>query len=308
MREESVLVIGSANMDLVVSAERFPKPGETILGNKFGMYPGGKGANQAVACAKLGMKTYFIGKMGNDIYKDRLIASMYNEGVDNSHLFIDENESTGIAIITVDCTGENEIIVVSGSNMKLTPEDIESKEKLFSRCRIVLTQLETPIETVLKSALLAKEHGCLFLLNPAPARPLPMEILPLIDYLTPNETELQLLSNIKVTDDIKTIEKAATALIDRGVKNVIVTLGDKGAMLANGNNIQTYPARKVNVLDSTAAGDAFNGAFACMLAKGESADAAIRFAINAASISVTRMGAQSSMASLEEVLSLDKLL
>ncbi len=300
MERDGVLVIGSANMDLVVSTGRFPQPGETIFGKKFEMFPGGKGSNQAVCCAKLGAKTYFIGKMGNDDFQKKLSLNMKNERVDIEHIFIDADESTGAALITVDGKGENEIVVISGSNMKLSPENIEEKRELFSKVKVVIAQLEIPLNTVLKAAEISKENDSVFILNPAPAKELPEELISTIDFLTPNETELELLSGIKVSDE-KSIEKAAEKLLEKGVKNIIVTMGDKGAYLINKNERKIFPANKVDIVDSTGAGDAFNGAFAFALSNGEGIDKAIELAISVASFSVTKMGAQSSMPGLEEI-------
>ena len=300
MKQEAVLVIGSANMDMVVTAEHFPQPGETILGKKFGMFPGGKGANQAVACAKLDGITYFIGKMGKDIFKEKLVQNMKNDGVNLDYLLIDNKESTGIALITVDATGENEIVVVSGSNMKLAPDEVASKRHVFQQVNVVLTQLEIPLETVQKAAELAKASSALLILNPAPARTLPEHLLKQVDFLTPNETELEILSG-KSVKDVESAKAAAANLLKKGVKNIIVTLGEKGALLVNENQHKLFPTRQVTAVDTTAAGDAFNGALALSLAKGEEIAAAIQFANQVASFSVTRMGAQSSMPTRDEI-------
>ncbi len=300
MDRDGILVVGSANMDMVVTAEHFPQPGETILGKKFGMFPGGKGANQAVACAKLGGITYFSGKMGNDIFKEKLAQNMKNDGVNLDYLLIDNQESTGIALIIVDSMGENEIVVVSGSNMKLTPYEVESKRHIFQQVNVVLTQLEIPLETVQKAAELAKASSALFILNPAPARILPEHLLKQVDFLTPNETELEILSRESVKD-VESAKAAAANLLKKGVKNIIITLGEKGALLVNDNQEQLFPIRKVTPMDTTAAGDAFNGALALSLAKGEEIAAAIQFANQVASFSVTRMGAQSSMPTRNEI-------
>ena len=300
MEKKGVLIVGSSNLDLVVMVKRFPKNGETIFGNKFEMFPGGKGANQAVCASRLGCKTTFIGKMGNDEFREKLSLIMIESGVDLSNLFTDENENTGTALITVDSNGQNQIIVISGSNMKLSPKEVESKSSVFAEASVVLTQLEIPIETVMKSAELAKENASIFILNPAPAMQIPDSLFPLIDYLTPNESELEILSGIKIIDDAS-IENALNVLIDKGVKNVIVTLGKKGAMLMNKAVKKYFQARKVEVVDSTAAGDAFNGAFASSLSEGNSVEDAIEFANKIASISVTRMGAQSSLPYYNEI-------
>lgn len=301
MDRKSMLVIGSANMDMVVKTAYFPRAGETVLGYDFGMYPGGKGANQAVAAAKLGGDVFFIGKMGNDLFKERLVESMTRDHVHLDHLFTDKENSTGIALIMVDEKGENEIVVVSGSNMRLTPDDINSKQHLFPQVGVVLTQLEITMETVETAARLTKESNGIFILNPAPAQKLPESLLKAVDYLTPNETELALIAERPV-DDIDSVYTAARDVIKRGVKNLIVTLGDKGALWVNDKRQQLFPSRKVErVVDTTAAGDAFNGAFALSLARGRSVDSAIQFANTVAAYSVTKMGAQSSMPLLSDI-------
>ena len=300
MTSGGVLVVGSANMDLVVSAERFPAPGETVLGRHFDMFPGGKGANQAVACARLGGKTVFLGKMGQDNFKDMLIKSMGGNGVLLDHLLIDGENGTGTALITVDGKGENEIIVISGSNMCLNPEEVSVNASLFREARVVLTQLEIPMATVQKAAELAKENGDIFILNPAPANVLPQDLLTLIDYLTPNETELELLSGKRVTD-LRSAGKAAQILVEQGVKNVVVTLGEQGALLVNKDGAIHFPAKKVVAVDTTAAGDAFNGAMAFSLAQGRPIEKAIELANAVAGIAVTKLGAQASMPKLCDV-------
>ena len=302
MNKDGVLVVGSANMDLVVQCSRFPLPGETIFGNKFQMFPGGKGANQAVSCARLGVKTYFIGKTGKDELGKKLTETMRKDGIDLTNLLTDENEHTGTALITVDSNGQNEIIVISGSNMNLTSSDVREKRAVFAKAGVVLTQLEIPLETVIESARLAKENDSIFILNPAPAREIPEEIYSLIDYLTPNETELQILSNMMVSDE-NSAEKAAKLLLEKGVKNIIITLGEKGALLVNPYHTELFTTRRVDVVDTTAAGDAFNGALAYSFACGREITEAINFANKAASISVTRMGAQSSMPVIAELQS-----
>lgn len=306
MSKNGVLVVGSSNLDLVVSTQRFPRPGETIFGNKFEMFPGGKGANQAVCASRLGCKTTFVGKMGNDEFKEKLSQIMVESEVDITNIFVDEKEHTGTALITVDGNGQNQIIVISGSNMKLSPEDIESKSLLFKEASVVLTQLEIPIETVLRVAQLAKENDALFILNPAPAVQLPARLFPLIDFITPNESELELLSGIRITND-QSIEIAGRLLIDKGVKNVIVTLGEEGSVLITKSCKKQFSVNKVQVVDSTAAGDAFNGALATSLADNHSIEEAIEFASKIASITVTRMGAQSSMPYLNEIENLESV-
>ena len=300
MDREGVLVVGSANMDMVVTTDRFPYPGETIFGKKFQTFSGGKGANQAVACAKLGIKTYFIGKIGNDDFGEALTKNMRRDGVNLDHIFIDPKESTGTALITVDNEGQNEIIVISGGNMNLSPSDIDSKIKLFRQVKVVLSQLEIPLDTVLKTAELCKNEGSVFILNPAPAFQLPDKLLNQIDFLTPNEIELAMISGLNV-DDEESAANAAQVLINRGVGNVIVTMGAMGSLWVSKNKIVKFPTLKVQAVDTTGAGDAFNGALAFSLAKGNNSEKSIEFANRVASISVTRMGAQSSMPYYHEI-------
>ncbi len=298
MQRRRVVVVGSANMDLVVSVRRFPKPGETIFGGGFGMYPGGKGANQAVASGKLGVPTTFIGKMGNDVFRQNLKASMARDGVDLSAVLVDRAEPTGTALITVDGRGENEIVVVSGSNMKLMPADL--RRPVFRSARVVLLQLEIPVRTVARAAVLGRAAGAAVILNPAPARKLPASLLRSVDILTPNETEAEFLSGVRVRDG-RSAAAAAKRLLSLGVGAVIVTLGSRGCLLVTGETVSHFPARKVRPVDTTAAGDAFNGALAAGLAEGKHLAEAIGFAGAVAAFSVTRMGAQTSMPSRREL-------
>jgi len=300
MARKGVLVIGSANMDLVVKARRFPRPGETVFGGGFGMFPGGKGANQAVACAKLGGDVRFIGRMGNDVFRDRLVENMTREGVRMRHLSIDRRAPTGVGLIMVDGTGQNEIVVVSGSNMTLRPRDVEQHRSAFIGAGIVLLQLEIPLATILRTVHLARRRGVTVILNPAPARKLPKSLLRSIDYLTPNETELGILAGRPVSS-VRTAESAARQLLDEGVRNILVTLGARGCLLVNGTMTRLFPARKVRAVDTTAAGDAFNGALAFSLASGQDLLQAIPFANCVAAYAVTRLGAQSSMPTLKDL-------
>jgi ribokinase len=300
MKKDGVLVVGSANMDFVITTKRFPNPGETILGKYYKMFPGGKGANQAVSCAKLDAKTYFLGKIGNDDFSPQLKKMMLQEGVDLSLLMTDENVHTGTAFILIDDRGQNEIIVISGSNMSLTPNDVQYHSEIFNKVKVVLTQLEIPIETVYNTIKLAKEADAIVILNPAPARQISDEIYPLIDYLTPNESEIEHLSGIKITNN-DSLLKASEVLLKRGTKNIIVTLGNKGALFVTENGTTEFPVEKVNVVDTTAAGDAFNGALAYSLNVGKSINDSISFANKVASISVTKLGAQTSMPHLKQI-------
>lgn len=301
---KKLVVVGSANMDMVVLTERFPESGETVFGNRFFMMPGGKGANQAVCAAKLGGNVTFIGKMGNDLFRNKLTESMRNDGVNIDHVFIDESQSTGVALIVVDEAGNNQIVVVSGSNMKLTAEEVSREAHILSSAGVVLLQLEIPVETVHYTAHLAHANGSTVILNPAPACNLPADLFPLIDFLTPNEIEIGVLSGVPITDT-GSLQLAAQELIERGVKNVIVTRGSKGAMLVNQTSVEYVDARKVEVVDTTAAGDAFNGALALGLLHQMDVQAAIEFASTVAALSVTKVGAQSSMPTLAELKRFD---
>jgi ribokinase len=295
-----ILVVGSANMDMVVTTRRFPMPGETVFGGSFGMVPGGKGANQAVSAAKLGGRVTFVGRMGKDLFRENLSASMRRDGVEMKKVIVDPKEPTGTALITVDGSGQNEIVVVSGSNMRLSSADIFRKRGLFRRFSILLIQLEVPVPTVAMAALLAQKSDTTVILNPAPARPLPKSLLRKIDYLTPNETELRQLTGVSGSGRHSAV-LAARKLLGQGVGNIVVTLGARGAMLVNGDGVHSFPAMRVTSVDSTGAGDAFNGAFAFALAAGRHLHEAIQFANRVAGFSVTRMGAQSSMPRMRDL-------
>lgn len=301
MKRSGILVVGSANMDMVVTTRRFPSPGETVFGHSFNMYPGGKGANQAVAAAMLGGRVHFIGKMGRDIFRQKLCAAMRRSGVVLDGVSVDHSAPTGIALITVDHSGQNQIVVLSGSNMVLMPRDVDRERRLFARAGVLLTQLEIPLAAVRKAIHHAKQHGLTVILNPAPARRLSRLLLRNVDYLTPNETELQVLADARVTN-VRSAERAARRLLEQGVGSVLVTLGAQGCLLVGAGTVRLFPARPVRPVDTTAAGDTFNGALAFGLAEGRSVDDAIRLANDAAAFSVTRRGAQSSMPSMAELL------
>ncbi|HXX64927.1 MAG TPA: ribokinase [Bacteroidota bacterium] len=300
MVREGVLVIGSANMDLVVRTEHFPRPGETVFGSGFGMFPGGKGANQAVACARLGSKTHFIGKMGADIFGDTIASGMRRDSILLGHLRVDRSAPTGIATITLDRSGQNEIIVASGGNMKLQAGDIDRARALFRKVRVVLLQLEIPLPTVAHALRLARAAGAVTILNPAPGRKLPKSLLRMVDILTPNETEAAILTGRRL-NDASSARHAAHDLLSLGVQSVIVTLGARGCALASGDLWKVFPALRVKPIDTTAAGDAFNGALAHALARGMGLQAAIPLANSVAAYSVTKMGAQTSMPNIAEL-------
>jgi ribokinase len=288
-----ILVIGSSNTDMVIKTEKLPVPGETILGGTFLMNPGGKGANQAVAAARLGGKVTFITKRGNDLFGNQTVGLLMREGIDAQYIVKDMEYPSGVALITVDSSGENSIVVAPGSNSNLLQEDIPPLIFETDKFEILLLQLEIPLKTVEFSAVTASEHGIKVILNPAPAQELTDNLLKHTWLITPNETEAVALSGVIITD-IPSAEKAATILLARGVKNVIITLGETGAYIKSEKYSGLIPGIKVNPVDTTAAGDVFNGALAVALSEGKDLDDAVVFANKAAAISVTRMGAQAS--------------
>ncbi|MDX2189239.1 MAG: ribokinase [Bacteroidota bacterium] len=289
-----VLVIGSSNTDMVVKTAYFPKPGETIIGGKFLMNAGGKGANQAVAAARMGAEVTFISKIGNDIFGKQAVQGFENEGINTDYIITDNDNPSGVALITVDKNGENSIVVAPGANMELQPFDFTNANHLFEENEVVLMQLETPINTISFCAKLASKNGKKVILNPAPATQLSDELLNDLYLITPNETETEILTGIQLNDN-ESIKKATEILKSKGVKNVIITLGAKGIYLSAGNYNQFVPAPKVVPIDTTAAGDVFNGALAAAIAENMDWLQASEFACKAASVSVTRMGAQTSV-------------
>ena len=295
----AILVIGSSNTDLVVNVDSIPKPGQTVLGDSFFVNPGGKGANQAVGAARLGKDVSFCCKTGEDDYGRAAKELFAKEGMDTSFVFSTPDHPSGVALIAVDKNGENSIVVASGANMDLLPEDIDSIGS-FARFDIVLCQLEIPLQTVEYIATKARRDGAKFVLNPAPACKLPDSLLSCVDILTPNETEAEIISGIKVTDT-ESAAAAARKIMETGVGQVIVTLGSKGSLLCSDKEQTLVPAFKVRAVDTTAAGDIFNGALCVALSEGKEMVDAIRFASAASSISVTRKGAQASAPYRDEV-------
>ena len=297
---KKIFVLGSTNTDMVIAARKLPAPGETISGGRFMMNPGGKGANQAVAVARLAAKRgacVFVAKVGDDLFGRDAAARFRAEGID-ARLVVDRKNPSGTALILVDAKGQNVISVALGANGTLSPADVKPRLKDLKGAAALLMQLETPIPTVLAAAKAAKAAGVMVVLNPAPAAKLPKELYPLIDWITPNETEAELLTGVKVKD-AKSAQLAVDALKRKGVKNVAITMGAKGVYC--GNCRRLYPAKKVKAVDCVAAGDTFNGAFVVALAEGKSCRDAIAFAQKASAISVTRPGAQSSVPRRREV-------
>jgi ribokinase len=288
-----ITVVGSSNTDMVIKTSKLPSPGETILGGKFFMNPGGKGANQAVAAARLGGNISFIAKTGDDIFGRQAKQLFESENVNTDFMVTDSESPSGVALITVDSKAENCIVVAPGANSNLSRTDIDLAREDILRSEIILMQLEIPLETVLYVADLGSQAGKKVILNPAPARDLPDELLRKLYIITPNETEAELLTGVKVTD-MTSIEKAAKIIHQKGVPVVIITLGSRGAFLFTSEGFKVVSAPKVEAVDTTAAGDVFNGALAVAISKGLEMEKAVEFANKAAAISVTRLGAQSS--------------
>jgi ribokinase len=303
MSQKQIVVVGSSNTDLIIQLERIPKPGETIIGGKFASAAGGKGANQAVAAARAGGAVTFIARVGCDDLGQKAVAGFVKDRINVDYVIHDRTNPSGVALIFVGKGGENSIAVASGANEKLSPADVKRAVKAFRGASVLVLQLETPLDTVQAAAELAVKAGVKVLLNPAPARTLPGELLKHVSILTPNEGEAEILTGIKVRD-ANAAARAAETLLARGVGNVIITLGSRGAFVAGPDVRQMIPAHKVKAIDTTAAGDVFNGALAVALAEGRSLLEAARFATAAAAISVTRLGAQTSAPTRREI---DKL-
>lgn len=301
MSIKKIIVAGSSNMDMVVKTAHIPVPGETVLSGSFFMNPGGKGANQAVAAARLGSEVVFISKLGNDVFGKQFSQLFSEEGIDTSFLVSDDTLPSGVALITVDQEGENSIVVASGANASLTIDDMKDALPAIAEAGTILMQLEIPMEVVEYIAAYATLQKVKVILNPAPAAPLSETLLSYIDILTPNETEAAMIAGIPV-NNIEDAKKAAILICEKGVNTVIVTLGAKGALICEGSRCSIVEARKVQPVDSTAAGDVFNGALAVALSEGKDIQDAVRFACDAAAISVTRLGAQSSIPHRNELI------
>lgn len=304
---KNIVVIGSSNTDMVVKTSHLPLPGETVLGGDFFMNAGGKGANQAVAAARYGNRVVFVAKTGNDLFGEQVRKSMKEDGIVTDYVFIDEEHPSGVALITIDQKAENCIVVAGGANMYLKPEDIDKAKDEILGGDVVLMQLETPIETVEYAAKMAAEAGVKVILNPAPApaEPLSKELISNLFLITPNRSEASRLTGIEVTD-LASAQRAALALYDMGAKNVIVTLGSEGSLVYDGHMMMRVEAIKVEAVDTTAAGDTYNGVLASVIAEGKSLIDAVHEANIAGAISVTRMGAQPAAPTREEIIAMKK--
>lgn len=297
-----VVVVGSANVDMVAFVPKFPAPGETVLGTRFEMACGGKGANQAVACARLGAETWFVGRVGTDAFGDMLLQSFKEAGVHTDFIRRNTETPSGVALIFVDETGQNEIVVAPGANGRVSEEDIESAGSVWENAKALLVQFEIPLSTVGRAIGEASRHGATVVVNPAPApkEKLPEEWFGLVDVWTPNEREIEGLTGVSVTD-IASAELAAKALLDKGAKAVVLTLGSNGSLVATLEFVKHFPAFPVQAVDATAAGDAFAAALTVRLAEGAPLEEAVVFANAAGALACTKVGAQPSMPTREEV-------
>jgi ribokinase len=292
-----IVVVGSFNTDLTAYTERLPKPGETIIGQKFVTGPGGKGSNQAVAAARLGADVTFIGRVGQDVFAEIAYKIWREENVNTNFVVRDPDNATGVAPIWVDSAGENTIIVIPGANMTVSTADIDAASETIKNADVLIVQLEINFEAISHALRVAKSHGVRTILNPAPAAAIGRDVVALADYLTPNETELAILAGKSDAD----IKAAARSLLTSDQQTAVVTLGAQGAQWVNRDGSNLIPAFKVEVVDTTGAGDAFNGGFAVALAEGKSLEEAIRFGNATAALSVTRPGTAPSMPTRAEV-------
>jgi ribokinase len=300
LNKGKIVVVGSINTDLVAMSKRMPAAGETVMGDTFFMNSGGKGANQAVAVARLGGDLTFVCKKGNDMFGERAINILKEEKIDTSYVFSDPDNPSGVALITVDENAENRIVVIPGANGTLSETDLKKAEKPLDEAEYLLMQMEIPMRTIEYAANVATAKGTKVILNPAPANKLSAELLSKLYLITPNETEAEIISGINVHDDESAI-KAAAKITEMGVEKVVITLGSKGALIYENGKHEIVPAHKVKAVDTTAAGDVFNGAMTVALSEGKSLTEAVRFACKASAISVQRAGAQSSVPYRHEV-------
>ncbi|NRF91612.1 ribokinase [Paenibacillus frigoriresistens] len=295
-----IVVVGSLNMDLVVVAPRIALEGETILGGLFSTMPGGKGANQAVAASRLGAKVHMVGCVGDDGFGQELLAHLNQENIDTEYVSTLAGISSGVAMITVNESGENSIVVSSGANARMTPDHVRRAESVICSSDLLLIQLEIPMETVEEAVSIANRHQVPVILNPAPANQLSEALLKQVDILTPNETEGKLIITGQADGDAS-VEEIISTLINKGVKRVVMTLGGDGAAYSEKGTIQHLKAHQMEVVDTTGAGDSFNAGLGVYLAEGGSLEEAVQFAQKAAALSVTKLGAQPAMPSRIEV-------
>ncbi len=296
-----ILVVGSSNTDMVTLSDRLPRPGETVIANEFYIAQGGKGANQAVAAARLGGEVMFVAKVGNDDFGKQAIAGYQKDGINTDLITKDPDAPTGTALINIDAAGENMIVATMGANARLSIKDVEKCLDQMKSAKVVLSQLEIPLETTLFTTTKARELGKPFILNPAPPNSLPNELIALCTYIIPNETEASFFSGVSLNSD-EDIQKAAHYFIQKGAENVIVTLGAQGAFLHNERTSQFITAPKIKAVDTVGAGDVFCGAFTLAIAEGRTDIEAVRFANQCAALAVTRKGAQKGIPYRKEVM------
>ncbi len=296
-----ITVVGSTNTDLILKVPKLPKPGETVLGGKFYTAPGGKGANQAVASARAGGEVTFVARLGNDLFGEKVLSLFKNEGINTNHIVRDNDTPSGIAEVIVGENGENMIAVASGANMNFSVYDIINAKKAILESDIILLQLEIPLKTLEYTIKLASDNNKRVILNPAPAQPLPISLLKMVSILTPNEYEAEILTGIKVENE-DSAEDAGRILLSKGVNKVIITLGEKGAMVLDSSGSELISGFKIDPVDTTAAGDIFNGALAVALSENKNIFEAVKFANAAAALSVTKLGAQSSAPRRNDIL------
>ncbi|WP_159637046.1 ribokinase [Sphingobacterium composti Ten et al. 2007 non Yoo et al. 2007] len=296
----NIIVVGSINTDMIVSTDRFPNPGETVLAHQFNMVLGGKGANQAVSAARLGAHVTLAARVGNDVFGSKAIETLKAEQIDVSMISIDEKFASGVALISVDSKAENTIVVSPGANNNLLFDEMNSFENIINENSIAVFQLEIPVDTIIKVCEFAKAKGAKVILNPAPARELPPSLLANVDIITPNQTEAKLLSGITVVNEESALD-AARIIHQLGPQIVIITMGAAGSFIYTGSESVLVPSYVVNATDTTAAGDVYNGALAVSLSQDKSIFEAVEYATAAAAISVTRFGAQDSAPTNEEV-------
>ncbi|KPJ61151.1 MAG: ribokinase [Planctomycetes bacterium DG_23] len=299
MSAPRVVVVGSSNTDMVIKSKNLPRVGETVIGGEFFMAAGGKGANQAVAASRAGAHTTFVARLGDDMFGRKALENFQKEAINTDFLVIDREAPSGIALIFIDAQGENIISVAPGANARLSPEDVERAEEAISRADVTLMELEIALETVERAVEMASAAAGKVILNPAPGRKLPSSLLARIDFLTPNETEAALLTELTV-DSNKAAERAGEKLRGLGVGAVIITRGRKGALIV-ADSVTHIPAKKVKAVDTVGAGDAFNGALAVAIAEGRELKEAVEFAAAAGALACTRYGAQPSMPSRKEI-------
>jgi ribokinase len=297
---KKIVVVGSSNTDMIIKVPWLPKPGETILGGKFFTAAGGKGANQAVAAARAGGDVTFLARIGDDMFGQKAKEGFIKDKINVEYVLTDESEPSGVALICVDEDGENIIAVASGANSNLSPSDVQNQSDVISSADILIMQLETPLETIHQAASIASDNGVKVILNPAPAQELSDDLLGHISILTPNESEAELLTGIKV-DSEEDAGKAADVLMTRGVEVVLLTMGPRGAYIATPEFKELISGFKVKAVDTTAAGDVFNGALAVAIAENKHVREAVSFANAAAALSVTKLGAQPSAPTRDEI-------